>query len=615
MTWLTYTPLRAALLLGVMALGMLGVVHAGPQSQTMPLIPASLHGTLTIAGSPAAAGTVVCGRIDGVDKGCITTTEDSLYGGPAGPDSKLAIRGEPTDIGKTIEFFVTPPGTVGGLAAETAVFDPGESEELNLSLATTPAPVATPTPTPVALAVLSGLDVFPLVITVSGSVTITVEIASTGTALLSTAVTITVGNQTETFTVSLAPGTSQTLTATFTIATPGSYVVTVSEASVASLTGALDVVPAEEVSDTQELAITTVVVVTEEQVAVITTVLNAALGIELETDEAIEVVATTTELVAIAPRSIETSIQVTGLQASAEIVGVVDITIGNITIETTDGVGTGEIVLAEGLTIVGDVTLVAEDGVLDIVFEDTRLLVEPEAPPALLGGSEAVTHIDVTFDVGLENLPEGASLEVAFAKTADAFISDAGAIFQLAAEQVLGRGRGVVADAVEDIAFVVQVTRVGIENIDLGDNTITMKISRAWYEARRVQGKAVVITKLADDEPVTAATADCGVIGDIATCQVTFTGDAGGFSVFAVIAVAQTPVATATPTARPTATPVPPGVTVTSTPTAAATATPTGAPSTGEGDNFVLISGIVLAVVFAGGAGAYVVLRRRRRSV
>ncbi len=664
---LAYIPLRVALLLGVMALGVLGVVQAGPHPQTTPLLPASFHGTLTIAGSPAAVGTEVCGRIDGVDKGCITTTQSGQYGTAGGGQPKLVIQGDNLS-GKTIQFFVTPPGTVGGLASQTDVFSIGLITELGLTLATTPAPVATPTPTPgpggggggggggavlpppVALAVLSGLDVFPLVITASGSVTITVEVSNAGTGPLNTTVTISVGNQTQTFTVSLAPGAAQTLAATFTIATPGSYVVTVTEASLAPLAGALDVVPPEETSETQELVITTEVVVTEEQVTVITEVLNAALGIELGTEEAVGAVATITELVLVEPTVIEATIEVTGLAAGDEFVGVVDLTLGNISVETVNGEGTGKIVLAEGLTIVGDVTLVAEDGVLDIIFEETRLLVEPEAPPVLLGGSAAVTHIDVTFDVGLENLPEGASLEIEFAKTADAFVPEAGAIFQLAAQQVLG-SRGVVADAVEDVAFVVQVTRVGIENTDLGDNTITMEVSRAWYEARLAQGKTIVITKIADDGTVTSAAAACVVVGDIATCQVTFTGDAGGFSVFAVIAVAQAPVPTATPTpaprptptvgpprptptptvavqptatptAAPTPTPLPPGVTATATPVPEPTATPTATPVVvptvtpvppaeppGGGPLIFIVIGAV--VLIGGGAAAFFGLRGR----
>ena len=620
MRWLAHIALPAALLVGVLALGPSGVARAGSLGQGIPPLPDAFYGTLTIAGADAAVGTEVCGRIDGADRGCITTTQAGRYGGAGGGELKLVVNGSAGDVSKTIEFFAAPPGRQFGLAAETGTFSIGDVRELNLSLATTP-PVlpsdptptpsgptptpepppagggggAAPPPPPVAVAVLSSLDIFPLVITAAGSVTITIQISNVGTAPLVTTVTISVGGQTRDFAVNVAPGASQNILATFTIPNPGRYVVTASAPAVSSLNGTVDVEEKELISPPQELAITTEVVVTEEQVVAVTDALNAALGIEAGAAEAVQVVAATTELVAVAPRRIETAIEVTGLLAGAEIVGDVDLTVGNITVDTTDGAGTGEIVLAEGLKVVGEVTLVAEEGVLDIVFEETRLIVEPEAPPAaeLAGGSAVVTHIDVSFDVGLETLPEGASLEIEFAKTADTFVEDIGeetaAIFTLAAEQVLGRGRGVVADPVEDIAFVVRVTRVGIENTDLGDNTITMEVSRGWYESRLAQGKTVVITKIADDGTVTAAEPTCVVTGEIAICQVTLTGDAGGFSIFAVIAVVQppTPTPTPTPTPRPTATPrptptataVPPGVTVTPTPTSLPpTATPTALP-------------------------------------
>ena len=584
MRWLAYIPLRVALLLGVMALGLLGVI----QAQAIPPVPMAFHGTLTIAGSPAAIGTVVCGRIDGVDKGCITTTESGQYGGSGGADPKLIVQSVAADIDKPIQFFVTPPGTVGGLAFETGSLGVGDITELNLSLATAAAPTAAAAPTPTSAPAAGGGGGAP------------------PPPLL--------------------------------IATPTPTPV-----------------PPVTVSEVVELEVTIEVVVTEEQTVEVADALNEALGIDSGTGEAVEVVAGTTELVSVEGSVIEATIEVTGLTAEAEFVGVIDLTLGNITIETVDGEGTGEIVLAEGLTVVGNVTLVPEDGALAIVFEDTRLIVEPEAPDVeqLLGGSAQVTHIDVTFDVGLENLPEGASLEIEFAKSADAFVENVGVVFQLAAEQIFGEAGGVLEDPVEDVAFVVRVTRVGIENTDLGDNTITMEISREWYDARVAQGKTIVITKIADDGTVTAAEATCVVVADIATCQVTLTGDAGGFSVFAVIAVIQAATATPTPTAGPTATPsptptptpVPPSVTVTPTPTAAApptppppgatatpttapeptaTATPTPAPTPvvvptvtptppqepgGGGALIFIIIGAV--VLIGGGAAAFFVLRGR----
>ena len=136
MRWLAHNTLRVALPVGVAVLGLLGVV----QAQGIPPLPATFHGTLTVPGA-AAAGTVVCGRIDGVDKGCITTTETGQYGAAGGGRAKLVVQSDVADVGKTIEFFVTPPGTVGGLAVETSTFVPTLITKLDLSLLTRPADV------------------------------------------------------------------------------------------------------------------------------------------------------------------------------------------------------------------------------------------------------------------------------------------------------------------------------------------------------------------------------------------------------------------------------------------------------------------------------------------
>ena len=147
---LVYIPLLGAALLAVLATGV-SLVLAGVSSQ--PVFPASFHGTLTIAGNLAAANTVVCGRIGGVDKGCLTTTASGQYGGLGGGVAKLTVSGDLADDGQTISFFVTPPGTVGGFATETVAFTPGDIQELNLSLSTVPVassvtPTSTPDPTP-----------------------------------------------------------------------------------------------------------------------------------------------------------------------------------------------------------------------------------------------------------------------------------------------------------------------------------------------------------------------------------------------------------------------------------------------------------------------------------
>lgn len=124
----------------------LGIALAAPHSE--PLTPDVYYGTLTIAGSPAVVGTVVCGQINGASKGCITATARGQYGNSAGGQAKLIVQSGPADIGQTIRFFVTPPGTVGGFAAQEVAYASGDVLQFNLTLANAPALLTAPTPTP-----------------------------------------------------------------------------------------------------------------------------------------------------------------------------------------------------------------------------------------------------------------------------------------------------------------------------------------------------------------------------------------------------------------------------------------------------------------------------------
>jgi len=400
----------------------------------------------------------------------------------------------------------------------------------------------------------------------------------------------------------------------------------------------------------QEVELTKEIVVSVEQVEVATDSLNDALGIASGSGEEVTVVAGTTTVELIEPGKLEIKLEVTGLTAESVITGEVDLVVGNVTIETVDGVGTGEIQISEGLKIVGDVTLVPKDGELGIVFANPVLLVEPEAPDAtqLTGGSDEVTTIDVTFNVGLEELPDGASLEITFAKDPAAFVPDAGAVFKLAAETAIPGG-SVAND--EDIAFVVQVVKTNISNSQLGSNELSMQVDAAWVIARQAQGKTIVITKIDDEGNVFSSIASCSISGAVSTCTVTFSGAAGGFSVFAVFAVqaaptptptdvppgvtlTPTPTATARPTATPTlgppaltATPVPTAIptatpTPTSTPTPAPTFTPSPTPTVGPvatvspadeegGSGGLIIIILIAAVVVVGGLGGFFFLKSR----
>lgn len=105
----------------------------------VPQLPHLFYGTVTINGSPASVGTVIIAKVGGVEKGRITTTTAGTYGGPGAYDQKLLVQGDITG-GAQITFSVS-----GVAAVQTASFESGKVEQLNLSFTIT---VVTPTPTP-----------------------------------------------------------------------------------------------------------------------------------------------------------------------------------------------------------------------------------------------------------------------------------------------------------------------------------------------------------------------------------------------------------------------------------------------------------------------------------
>ena len=447
-----------------------------------------------------------------------------------------------------------------------------------------PGPAATPTPTvpagPAPVGAISVLDmsVSPTEVNPGEPVSLSMTVQETaGVAVTNAPVTIRVNGEVDQIvTVSLTAGGATIVGATVTRTEPGGYLVVAGTESVPDGPVGQFVVlslvtptptPASSAGK-QEVAIERAVVITEEQTGAASDALNTALGIATGGAGEVAVVAGTVTVDVLEPGKIGSRVEVTGLTTASVITGDVDLVIGNMEVNTNDGVGIGEIQLATGLKIVGDVTLVPQDGALDVVFDNPRLVLEPEAPDTaqLTGGSADVTEIGVAFNVGLDNLPEGASLEVEFAKDADAFVEDSTAVFALAAGNAVSGG---VIESSDDIAFTVQVTRKNIQNSDLGDNSIQMQVNAGWVRGKQAAGKTIVVTKIGDDGAVHTSVASCVILGNTATCTAVFTGTAGGFSVFAVMAVLQV----ATPT------PLPPDVTPTPTPTATAIPTPTATPA------------------------------------
>ena len=323
---------------------------------------------------------------------------------------------------------------------------------------------------------------------------------------------------------------------------PGTVTITATDPA-SGITGTATLTISNEVQETSPELMTTIdttITVTEEELTAATGAATTAIGTGVEiTADPIEIGS--------AVVGIGLEIPATGVTAGQAITGDLDLTMENLALDTTDGQGTATIDLSGGLSVTGDATLTVTDNGIAVAIEEPQLVFEPEAPDATLlaGGSGIVTEVDVAFNVDLEDLPDGASLAVQFAKDATAFVADPGATFQLAAQQT----GGVIQNVADDVAFVVKVTKSVITNQDLGTNTMTMTVSKVWYDQKLEQGKDIVITKIDDDNNVFTVTATCIVTGSTVSCTAEFTGAAGGFSVFGLLAVAST--STPIPTAIP----------------------------------------------------------------
>ena len=102
-------------------------------------LPEEFYGDIIINGLAAPAGTVIVAKINGAERGSFTTTEVGKYGGSGTFDSRLVVAGEETEVGETINFWIN-----GERANQTAVYEPGESKNLDLSVEVYPLNAADP---------------------------------------------------------------------------------------------------------------------------------------------------------------------------------------------------------------------------------------------------------------------------------------------------------------------------------------------------------------------------------------------------------------------------------------------------------------------------------------
>ncbi len=247
-------------------------------------------------------------------------------------------------------------------------------------------------------------------------------------------------------------------------------------------------------------------------------------------------------------------IPATGVGEGETPTGEFDIDTEELTVDTdSTGAGTGSLKLGEELTVTGQVQVVGAEGGIAVEFHDATLNFTPmidETESTLL--DEDVGTPEVSFDVGVTGVGESTQVSAEYTKELPSGF--AGSSFALGAPGTTGQ----LADPDADVAYVVSVTKSGIDDEDLQDNTVTMTVGKTWYEERVAAGKSIVISKVAEDGSVFVVEPVCTELADSYSCTATFSGEAGGFSDFILAALTLTTEPTPTPTPSPS--PIPTGV-------------------------------------------------------
>ncbi len=256
------------------------------------------------------------------------------------------------------------------------------------------------------------------------------------------------------------------------------------------------------------------------------------------------------------PSGIRALIPATGVSEGETPTGEFDIDTEELTVDTdSSGAGTGSLKLGEELTVTGQVQVIGAEGGIAVEFQDATLNFIPvidETESTLL--DEDVGTPEVSFDVGVTGVGESTQVSAEYTKELPSEF--AGSSFALGAPGTTGQ----LDDPDADIAYVVSVSKSGIDDEDLQDNTVTMTVGKTWYEERVAAGKSIVISKVAEDGSVFVVEPVCTELADSYSCTATFSGEAGGFSDFILAALTLTTEPTPTPTPTPSPTPIPTGV-------------------------------------------------------
>jgi VCBS repeat-containing protein len=254
-------------------------------------------------------------------------------------------------------------------------------------------------------------------------------------------------------------------------------------------------------------------------------VLEEMTGIALSVEEVVVAVTSGAD-------GITVEIPVVGLTLDTELVGVLDIQIGDLSLSVVDGEGTAELRIVDDLAVVGSASVSSSSGALDIQISDPQLRYTPSiVDDGSFGGTgtgagsgNSADDAGVSFAVDLDVLPSDVGLSTLYSADAAELESQVGTAFALPG--------ALTGD--DELAYFVVVEKSGITQDDLGDNTVSMSVSSEWLDEMVALGREVAITKISDTGVVFTESAQCERLSDKTVCTVVFSGEAGGFSIFAI---------------------------------------------------------------------------------
>ncbi len=298
---------------------------------------------------------------------------------------------------------------------------------------------------------------------------------------------------------------------------------------------------------------------------------QAAFGDDVEVTDAVPSIGTSES-------GVTAIIAATGLDEGQGPTGPLEIDSDDLVVSAdSSGNGTATIGLSDELQISGPVEITgAADGIA-IQFQQASLVFAPAIEPDEQAALPADVGVpNVQFAVELTSVSGSPTVTAQFSPTVPTQVVSTTFSLQGALDPA------VIGDPSNDVAYSVVVDKSGVDNDQLGDNTVTMRVGDAWHSAMTQAGKTIVITKLSDNGQVFSEPASCTQNGPEWVCTATFSGAAGGFSEFTLLALT----AQATPTAQaaqPTSTPPvfaqPTGPPSSPTPTTAPVPTSTVTPS------------------------------------